>query len=78
VGRRIHGRTAALSAEPLNVVVGAGDMIGASPMISSLFHDEPAVETLNRIGLEFNAWATMNSTMDRQPAAPATRRLQDA
>lgn len=40
---------------PLNVVVGAGDFIGASPLISALFHDEPAVETLNRIGLEFNA-----------------------
>ncbi|MFN0160445.1 MAG: bifunctional metallophosphatase/5'-nucleotidase [Burkholderiales bacterium] len=40
---------------PLNVVVGAGDFIGATPLISSLFHDEPAIETLNRIGLEFNA-----------------------
>ena len=40
---------------PLNVVVGAGDSIGASPLISSLFLDEPSVETLNRIGLEFNS-----------------------
>lgn len=40
---------------PLNVVVGAGDFIGASPLISALFFDEPAVETLNRIGIEFNA-----------------------
>ena len=39
----------------LNVVVGAGDLIGASPLISSLFFDEPSVETLNRIGLEFSA-----------------------
>lgn len=38
-----------------NVVVGAGDFIGATPLVSSLFHDEPAIETLNRIGLEFNA-----------------------
>lgn len=38
-----------------SVVVGAGDVIGASPLISALFQDEPAVETLNRIGLEFNA-----------------------
>jgi 5'-nucleotidase len=36
-------------------VVGAGDFIGASPLISALFHDEPAVETLNRIGVDFNA-----------------------
>jgi 5'-nucleotidase len=41
--------------QPNHVVVGAGDMIGATPLISSLFHDEPSVETLNRIGLEFNA-----------------------
>ncbi|MCH8178812.1 MAG: bifunctional metallophosphatase/5'-nucleotidase [Proteobacteria bacterium] len=40
---------------PLNVVVGAGDFIGATPLISALFFDEPAVETLNKIGLEFNA-----------------------
>jgi 5'-nucleotidase len=40
---------------PQHAVVGAGDMIGATPLVSSLFHDEPSVETLNRIGLEFTA-----------------------
>jgi 5'-nucleotidase len=40
---------------PNHVVVGAGDFIGATPLISALFFDEPAVETLNKIGLEFNA-----------------------
>jgi len=40
---------------PLNVVVGAGDFIGATPLISALFFDEPAIETLNQIGVEFNA-----------------------
>ncbi len=40
---------------PYNVVVGAGDFIGASPLISALFFDEPAIETLNKIGLDFNA-----------------------
>ncbi len=43
------------AANPLSVVVGAGDYIGASPLISALFFDEPAVETLNKIGVEFNA-----------------------
>lgn len=43
------------SQNPLSVVVGAGDSIGATPLISALFLDEPSVETLNRIGLEFNA-----------------------
>jgi 5'-nucleotidase len=40
---------------PLNVVVGAGDLVGATPLISASFFDEPAIETLNRIGLEFSA-----------------------
>ncbi len=40
---------------PNTVVVGAGDLIGASPLISALFHDEPAVETLNRIGVDFSS-----------------------
>ena len=40
---------------PLNVVVGGGDLIGASPLISALFFDEPAVETLNKMGLEFSS-----------------------
>ncbi|HRH87400.1 MAG TPA: bifunctional metallophosphatase/5'-nucleotidase [Rubrivivax sp.] len=52
----IAAHVAALKAQnPQHVVVGAGDMVGATPLISSLFHDEPSVETLNRIGLEFNA-----------------------
>ncbi len=38
-----------------SVVVAAGDLIGASPLVSALFHDEPAVETLNRIGLDFTS-----------------------
>ncbi|QSI79167.1 bifunctional metallophosphatase/5'-nucleotidase [Niveibacterium microcysteis] len=47
---------AALKAQnPNNVVVSAGDLIGASPLASALFHDEPAVEAMNRLGLEFNA-----------------------
>lgn len=40
---------------PNTVVVSAGDMIGASPLLSALFHDEPAIETFNSIGLDFNA-----------------------
>lgn len=52
---------------PQHVVVGAGDMVGATPLISSLFHDEPSVETLNRIGLEFNAVG--NHEFDKGSAA---------
>jgi hypothetical protein len=43
------------AANPNHVVVGAGDFIGASPLISALFFDEPTVEVMNRIGLDFNA-----------------------
>jgi len=35
-----------------SIVVGAGDMIGASPATSTLTHDEAAVDILNQIGLE--------------------------
>ena len=37
------------------VVVSAGDLIGASPLLSALFHDEPTIEAMNLIGLDFNA-----------------------
>jgi 5'-nucleotidase len=36
-------------------VVGAGDLIGASPLLSALFHDEPTIEAMNRIGLDASA-----------------------
>jgi len=40
---------------PNTVVVSAGDMIGASPLLSALFHDEPTIEAFNEMGLDFNA-----------------------
>ena len=40
---------------PNTVVVSAGDLIGASPLLSALFHDEPSIEAMNLIGLDFNA-----------------------
>ena len=40
---------------PNTVFVSAGDMIGASPLISALFHDEPSIEAFNLMGLDFNA-----------------------
>ncbi len=38
-----------------SVVVSAGDLVGASPLNSALFHDEPTIESMNRVGLDFNA-----------------------
>ena len=37
-----------------SVFVSAGDLIGASPLISALFHDEPTIEVMNLMGLDFN------------------------
>ncbi len=37
-----------------SVFVSAGDLIGASPLISALFHDEPTIEAMNLMGLDFN------------------------
>lgn len=43
------------AANPNTVVVSAGDMIGATPLLSALFHDEPTIEAFNLIGLDYNA-----------------------
>jgi 5'-nucleotidase len=40
---------------PNTLVVSAGDLIGASPLLSGLFHDEPTIESANLFGLDFNA-----------------------
>lgn len=37
------------------IVVAAGDLIGASPMLSALFHDEPTIESMNMMGLALSA-----------------------
>src|SRR4051794_17566084 len=37
------------------IFVAAGDLIGASPFLSAMFHDEPTVESLSMMGLELSA-----------------------
>jgi 5'-nucleotidase len=37
---------------PNTLTVGAGDMIGASPLASALFHDEPTIDELNSLGMD--------------------------
>jgi len=34
------------------VTVAAGDIVGASPLLSAAFHDEPTIEAMNKLGLE--------------------------
>ena len=43
------------SKNPNTVVVSAGDLIGATPLVSALFHDEGTIETMNRAGLDIDA-----------------------
>ncbi|MFQ6325017.1 bifunctional metallophosphatase/5'-nucleotidase [Nocardia sp. CWNU-33] len=42
-------------AYPASAVVAAGDNIGASPLMSGLFHDEPTISFLNSAGLAASA-----------------------
>ena len=44
-------RAAAAAKGQDSVTVAAGDLIGASPLLSAAFHDEPTVEALNGMGL---------------------------
>ncbi|PGH49189.1 bifunctional UDP-sugar hydrolase/5'-nucleotidase [Streptomyces sp. Ru87] len=37
---------------PWSVTAAAGDMVGASPLLSGLFHDEPTIEAMNKLGLD--------------------------
>lgn len=49
----VAAHVARLKAEnPNTIVVSAGDNIGASSLISGMFHDEPTVEALNEAGLQ--------------------------
>jgi 5'-nucleotidase len=38
-----------------SLTVSAGDLIGASPLLSALFHDEPTIDAFNQMGLDLNA-----------------------
>lgn len=49
-----------------SIMVSAGDLIGASPLISALFHDEPTIEAMNLIGLDINGVG--NHEFDEGPA----------
>jgi 5'-nucleotidase len=40
---------------PNHIFVAAGDLVGATPLTSALFHDEPTIEAMNLMGLEASA-----------------------
>ncbi|MGV9418508.1 bifunctional metallophosphatase/5'-nucleotidase [Streptomyces sp. NPDC003674] len=37
---------------PYSITAAGGDMVGASPLLSGLFHDEPTIEALNKLKLD--------------------------
>ncbi|MEV7425963.1 MULTISPECIES: bifunctional metallophosphatase/5'-nucleotidase [unclassified Streptomyces] len=37
---------------PYSITAAGGDMVGASPLLSGLFHDEPTIEALNKVELD--------------------------
>ena len=61
---------------PNTLVVSAGDNIGASPLVSGLFHDEPTIEAFNAMGVDISSVG--NHEFDEgsgRAAAHAGRRL---
>jgi 5'-nucleotidase len=38
-----------------SVFIGSGDLIGASPLLSALFHDEPTIELFKMLGMKLSA-----------------------
>ncbi|MFF8536596.1 bifunctional metallophosphatase/5'-nucleotidase [Streptomyces sp. NPDC015532] len=57
---------------PYSITAAAGDMVGASPLISGLFHDEPTIEALN--GLDLDVTSVGNHEFDE--GAKELARLQ--
>jgi 5'-nucleotidase len=48
------------------ITVAAGDLIGASPLLSAAFHDEPTIESMNLLGLDYTSVG--NHEFDEGPA----------
>ncbi len=54
------------SENPNHVVVSAGDLVGASPLVSAFYHDEATIEAMNLLGLDISAVG--NHEFDPGPA----------
>ncbi|MFE9773835.1 bifunctional metallophosphatase/5'-nucleotidase [Streptomyces sp. NPDC005931] len=55
-----------------SITAAGGDMVGASPLISGLFHDEPTIEALNKLDLD----VTSVGNHEFDEGAKELRRLQ--
>lgn len=51
--RKLRSEAAAEGRQTLTV--GAGDLIGATPLVSAAFHDEPTIELMNEVGLQVSS-----------------------
>ena len=68
-----------------SLTVAAGDLIGGSPFLSGMFHDEPSVESLNTLGLDVSGvgnhefdegtydYGPLNSAAMRAPRSASMR-----
>ena len=50
-----HLRTLEATNPRNTVIVSAGDNIGATPLLSALFHDEPTIEAMNLMGFDYSS-----------------------
>jgi 5'-nucleotidase len=55
----------AVRSNPNSILVAAGDLMGASPLLSGLFHDAPTVEALNAMNLSVTSIG--NHELDHGP-----------
>ena len=51
--KKLRNKARVNGAETLTVA--AGDLVGASPLLSAAFHDEPTIEAMNALGLDVSA-----------------------
>ena len=54
-GAAALGATIRRLRQAYSITVSAGDLIGASPLVSAYFLDEPTIQAMNAIGLSLNA-----------------------
>jgi 5'-nucleotidase len=48
-------RAEAMAEKRTSITVGAGDLVGATPLVSAAFHDEPSIELLSNAGLQISS-----------------------
>src|SRR3954468_8988759 len=53
LGRLLAGeRSKSRAAGAVPITVAPGDIVGASPLLSAAFHDEPTIKAMNALGLQ--------------------------